>query len=84
MTQRPVVSLRMDEKAVHELDRMAKAAGVSRSAMAERLVAEGLEDPDVTQVREEVREARRAALEIRTRLMAALGREVDKITKELK
>lgn len=82
--KRIIVSLRMDETAVAELDRMAKRAEVSRAAMAERLVVEGLENPDVTEVREEARTARREAVGIRTRLLAALGREVEAITQSLK
>ena len=82
--KRVIVSLRMDETAVAELDRMAKRAEVSRAAMAERLVVEGLENPDVTEVREEARTARREAVGIRTRLLAALGREVEAITQSLK
>ena len=66
------------------LHEMAKRAEVSRAAMAERLVVEGLENPDVTEVREEARTARREAMGIRTRLLAALGREVEAITKSLK
>lgn len=82
--KRSIVTLRMDEAAVAELDRMAKRAEVSRAAMAERLIAEGLDNPDVTEVREEARTARAEAVKIRTRLMAALGREVAEINKTLK
>lgn len=83
MKPRAIVTLRMDADAVAELDRMAKRAEVSRAAMAERLIAEGLENPDVTEVREEARVARAEAVKIRTRLMAAVGREVEALNREL-
>lgn len=81
--RRPVVTIRLDESAVKALDRLAAKAEVSRSAMAERLLVEGLNDPDVADVREEARAARAMALQIRTRLMKAVGLEVEEILKEL-
>lgn len=83
--RRPVVTLRLDEAAVVALDRLAAKANVSRSAMAERLLVEGLEgDPDVEDVREEARAARVGAMDIKKRLLRVLGREVEAINKELK
>lgn len=83
--RRPVVTLRLDEAAVAALDRLAAQANVSRSAMAERLLVEGLEgEPDVQDVREEARAARTGAMDIKKRLLRVLGKEVDAISKELK
>jgi hypothetical protein len=77
------ISLRMDANAVASLDAMARKAGVSRSAMAERLIVEGLQDPNISEVREEVREARRQAQSIKVRLLAAIGREVAALKDEV-
>lgn len=83
--RRPVVTMRLDEAAVAALDRLAAQANVSRSAMAERLLVEGLEgEPDVQDVREEARAARTGAMDIKKRLLRVLGKEVDAISKELK
>ena len=84
MSRRAVIALRVDLPALAALDRMAKEAEVSRAAMAERLLVEGLNDPDVGEVREEARAARVAATEIKARLLHMLGREVEKMLNELK
>lgn len=84
MSRRAVIAMRVDQNALEALDRMAREAEVSRAAMAERLLVEGLNNPDVAEVREEARAARVMATEIKARLLHALGREVEKILNELK
>jgi hypothetical protein len=83
-TKDGAIPLRMDADAVAALDSMAQAAGVSRSAMAERLIVEGLNNPDISEVREEVRAARRLVTGYKARLMAALGEEMKRIEAEVK